>query len=52
MLNSSVWPTTDYSRVPYRFYHDPSIYELERERLFNGPTWSLIGLEGADHRSP
>jgi anthranilate 1,2-dioxygenase large subunit len=45
MLNSSVWPTTDYSRVPYRFYHDPSIYELERERLFNGPTWSLVGLE-------
>ncbi len=45
MLNSSVWPTTDYSRVPYRFYHDPSIYELERERVFKGPTWSLVGLE-------
>jgi anthranilate 1,2-dioxygenase large subunit len=45
MLNSSVWPTTDYSRVPYRFYHDTSIYELERERLFKGPTWSLVGLE-------
>lgn len=45
MLNSSVWPTTDYSRVPYGFYHDTSIYELERERLFNGPTWSLVGLE-------
>lgn len=45
MLNSSVWPTTDYSRVPYRFYHDPSIYELERQRVFSGPTWSLVGLE-------
>jgi anthranilate 1,2-dioxygenase large subunit len=45
MLNSSVWPTNDYSRVPYRFYHDSSIYQLERERLFNGPTWSLVGLE-------
>ena len=45
MLNASVWPTTDYSRVPYRFYHDTSIYELERERLFKGPTWSHVGLE-------
>ena len=45
MLNSSVWQTSDYSRVPYRFYHDTSIYELERERLFSGPTWSHVGLE-------
>ncbi|HUZ31686.1 MAG TPA: Rieske 2Fe-2S domain-containing protein [Xanthobacteraceae bacterium] len=45
MLDSSVWPTNDYSRVPYRFYHDPSIYELERERVFKGPSWTLIGLE-------
>lgn len=45
MLDSSVWSTNDYSRVPYRFYHDPAIYELERDRLFNGPTWSLVGLE-------
>jgi len=45
MLDSSIWPTNDYSRVPYRFYHDGSIYQLERERLFNGPTWSVVGLE-------
>jgi anthranilate 1,2-dioxygenase large subunit len=45
MLDSTVWPTNDYSRVPYRFYHDKAVYELERERLFGGPTWNLIGLE-------
>lgn len=45
MLDSSIWPTNDYSRVPYRFYHDDSIYQVERERLFNGPTWSVVGLE-------
>jgi anthranilate 1,2-dioxygenase large subunit len=45
MLNASVWPTKDYSRVPYSFYHDAGVYQLERERLFSGPTWSLVGLE-------
>src|SRR6266568_9599259 len=39
------WPRSDYSRVPYWLYHDPEIYELEQERIFKGPTWSLIGLE-------
>lgn len=39
------WPRPDYSRVPYWLYHDPNIYELEQERIFKGPTWSLIGLE-------
>jgi anthranilate 1,2-dioxygenase large subunit len=45
MLDASVWPTNDYSRVPYSFYHDRDVYELERKHLFNGPTWSLVGLE-------
>ncbi len=39
------WPRPDYSRVPYWLYHDPAIYDLEQERIFKGPTWSLIGLE-------
>ena len=39
------WPRPDYSRVPYWLYHDPNIYELEQERIFKGPTWSLVGLE-------
>ena len=45
MVTSSIWTTSDYSRVPYLFYHDPSIYEVEQRRLFGGPTWNLIGLE-------
>lgn len=39
------WPRDDYSKVPYWLYHDPAIYEREQERIFRGPTWSLIGLE-------
>jgi anthranilate 1,2-dioxygenase large subunit len=39
------WPRDDFSRVQYRLYHDSSIYEQEHERIFRGPTWSLLCLE-------
>jgi hypothetical protein len=38
------WQRNDYSRVPYWLYHDPQIYAQEQERIFKGPTWSLVGL--------
>jgi anthranilate 1,2-dioxygenase large subunit len=45
MLSSDIWSTKDYSRVPYRLYHDESIYDVELQRVFGGPAWSLVGLE-------
>ena len=45
MLNAAIWPTLDYSRVPYRLYHDPEAYQCEQERIFRGPTWNFLGLE-------
>jgi anthranilate 1,2-dioxygenase large subunit len=45
MVNAAIWPTLDYSRVPYRLYHDAEIYEREQERIFRGPVWSFLGLE-------
>jgi anthranilate 1,2-dioxygenase large subunit len=45
MLTAEIWPVHDYSRVPYRVYHDPEIYARERRQIFEGPTWSFLALE-------
>ena len=39
------WPPEGPSRVPYRVFFDPLIYELEQEKLFRGPTWNYVALE-------
>lgn len=44
MLDAAIWPALDYSRVPYRLYHDREAYQREQERIFRGPTWNFLGL--------
>ena len=45
MVTDKIWPAHDYSRVPYRLYHDAEIYAREQEAIFRGPTWSFLALE-------
>ena len=45
MLDAAIWPKLDYSRVPYRLYHDAEAYQREQERIFRGPTWNFLALE-------
>ena len=45
MVTAAIWPALDYSRVPYRLYHDAEIYAREQERIFRGPAWNFLGLE-------
>ena len=39
------WPNDGLTRVPYALYDDEAVYLRERERLFMGPTWNILGLE-------
>ena len=45
MVTAAIWPSLDYSRVPYRLYHDPDIYAEEQQRIFRGKVWSYLGLD-------
>lgn len=45
MITAAIWPALDYSRVPYRLYHDAEIYAREQERIFRGPVWNFLGLD-------
>lgn len=38
------WPAAGISRVPYRVYTDPALYEREQEQIFRGPTWNFVTL--------
>jgi anthranilate 1,2-dioxygenase large subunit len=44
-MSQLAWEAKDYSRIPYRLFHDPEIYELEQERVFRGRVWSFLCLE-------
>src|SRR5215831_9608481 len=39
------FPRADGSRIPFKVYRSPEIYQLEQQRIFRGPTWSFVGLE-------
>jgi anthranilate 1,2-dioxygenase large subunit len=45
MATAAIWPALDYSRVPYRLYHDPELYLQEQDRIFRGKTWSFLALD-------
>ncbi len=45
MVSAAIWPALDYSRVPYRLYHDTDVYEREQECIFGGPVWNYLGLD-------
>ncbi len=44
-VTDKIWPALDYSRVPYRLYHDAEIYEREQQEIFRGPVWNYLGLD-------
>ena len=51
MVTAAIWPALDYSRVPYRLYHDAEVYAREQERIFRGPVWNFLGARGRDPQS-
>ncbi|MEC9339892.1 MAG: Rieske 2Fe-2S domain-containing protein, partial [Pseudomonadota bacterium] len=39
------WDRHETTKVPYRVFIDPDIYDLEQQRIFRGATWSFLALE-------
>jgi phenylpropionate dioxygenase-like ring-hydroxylating dioxygenase large terminal subunit len=40
------WPEGALTRVPFWLYQSPEIYAAEQRRLFEGPVWNYLCLEG------
>ena len=45
MKDSEVkWPTSDFTRIPYKVFTEESIEISEQEKIFEGPHWNYLGL--------
>ena len=42
--NVEIWTGKALTEVPYEVYDDEQVYDQERERIFQGPTWNFLGL--------
>ena len=38
------WPEADFSRIPRAVFTDQDVFDLEQERIFQGPVWLFLGL--------
>jgi anthranilate 1,2-dioxygenase large subunit len=43
-IQALTWPKQGESRVPYRVFSDPEVYQAELDRVFLGPTWQYLAL--------
>ena len=44
-LNDLNWPPAgQYDAVPYGVFNDPAVFDREMELIYQGPTWSFLGL--------
>ena len=44
--NHLKWPAgADHTAVPYSVFNSKEVYELEQEKLYNGPTWNYLASE-------
>ena len=44
-IDDMVWPSPDFSRVPYTVFGDQDVFDREMDRIFHGPVWCYLGLE-------
>jgi salicylate 5-hydroxylase large subunit len=44
MQREHTWPAEGVSRIPYWVYTAPDVYEREQARIFQGASWSYVGL--------
>ena len=40
-----VWPSEGVTRIPFKIFADPDVYQKEQELIFRGPIWNFLCLE-------
>ena len=39
------WPSEGVTRIPFKIFADPDVYQKEQELIFRGPIWNFLCLE-------
>jgi len=52
MVTSAIWPALDYSRVPYRLYHDAELYVREQHNIAHPEVAGVGDLRRKAEKAP
>ena len=40
-----IWPSANFSAVPFEVFNDPDLHRIEQKKVFQGPVWNFLCLD-------